>query len=92
MAGGALAYVRSASVAQRARALLAGMTLSWAATTVRSALYWDGRFELWMRETAHWYVEVLGQLVAGEIQAALIFAPALLRLSKNPPEERAEPP
>jgi len=76
LAGGALAYMRSG----RALALLLGMSLSMAAQTVSNALYWNGRWEPWMRsEPDRWYEIVGRNIVAGAVLAALVFAPALLR-------------
>jgi hypothetical protein len=77
LAGGALAYMRSARTWQRALALLIGLTLSWAVTTVGTAIYWDRRLEPW-REPDRWY-EILGRsAIAGTVLVALMFTPALL--------------
>jgi hypothetical protein len=84
LAGGALAYMRSARTWRRALALLIGLTLSWAVTTVGTAIYWDGRLEPWMRgEPDHWYEIVGRSAIAGTVLVALLLAPALLGLLRR---------
>jgi hypothetical protein len=84
LAGGALAYMRSARTWRRALALLIGLTLSWAVTTVGTAIYWDGRLEPWMRgEPDRWYEIVGRSAIAGTVLVALMFAPALLGLLRR---------
>ncbi len=86
LAGGALAYVRSARTPQRALALLMGMTLAWGVTTVGVAIYWDGRLMPWMTEPFHWYEQVQPMVITWVVLAALMFAPALLSLFRRPGE------
>jgi hypothetical protein len=84
LAGGALAYMRSARTWQRALALLIGLILSWAVTTVGTAIYWDGRLEPWMRgEPDRWYEIVGRSAIAGTVLVALMFTPALLGLLRR---------
>ena len=82
LAGGALAYMRSARTWQRALALLIGLTLSWAVTTVGTAIYWDGRLEPW-GEPDRWYEIVGRNAIAGTVLVALMFTPALLGLLRR---------
>jgi hypothetical protein len=84
LAGGALAYMRSARTWQRALALLIGLILSWTVTTVGTAIYWHGRLEPWMREEPdRWYEIVERSAIAGTVLVALMFAPALLGLLRR---------
>ena len=81
LTGGALAYMRGAKTSQRALALLAGVASSSAVTTVGNAIYWDGRWEPWMRGLPdRWYQIVWNGAIAGVVFVALMFAPALLSL------------
>jgi hypothetical protein len=83
LAGGALAYMRSARTSQRTLALLTGMTLSWAVATVGIATYWDGRLEPWMRKPGDWCVEARSMANTWVVLVALVLASALLGLLRR---------
>ncbi len=83
LAGGALLHVRNARPSSRALAILMGLTLAWAVTTVGTAAYWHGHQEPWMREPGHWYVQARGMIITWGVLAALTFAPALLSLLRG---------
>jgi hypothetical protein len=84
LAGGALAYMRSARPRQRVLALLTSTTVSLVITMIGLAIYWDGRVEPWMwGEPDRWYEIVRSSAIVGAILLAVIFAPALLGLLRR---------
>jgi hypothetical protein len=78
LAGGALAYGRSARTWQRALSLLAGLTLAWAVTTVGVATYWHGRQEYWMPQPGNGYEDAQRAALGWVVLVAVTFAPVLL--------------
>jgi hypothetical protein len=76
LAGVALVYLRSSRMAQRASALLAGMTLCWAVATVEVAIYLHRVPKL----PRYWTGDIRDMLSYWGVQMALILAPALLGL------------
>jgi len=80
LAAGALTYMRSTEIWQRALALLSGLGLSWAAATVYLAHYWDGRQERGMPRPGEWSKTVQWMTDDGVGLVALLLAPALLGL------------
>lgn len=79
LAGVALAYLRSSRMAQRAFALLAGMTLCWAVATVEVAIYLDKAPKL----PGYWAGDIREMLSYWGVLMALILAPALLGLLRR---------
>jgi len=80
LALGALAYMRSTRMWQRALALLGGFTFCWAAATVYLADYWDGRQEQGMPRPGDWLRTVRWMTGRGLGLLLLLLAPALLGL------------
>ena len=80
LAGIALVYLRSSRMAQRAFALLAGMTLCWAIATVEVAiyLYRASKLPAW-----YWAGDIQEMLSYWGVLMALILAPALLGLFRR---------
>ncbi len=80
LALGALAYMRSTRMWQRALALFGGFSLIWTAATVYLAHYWDGRQEQWMRTPGDWSRTIQLMTNRGVGLLVLLLAPALLGL------------
>lgn len=80
LALGALAYMRSTRIWQRALALFGSFTLIWAAATVCLANYWGGRQEPWMPKPGDWSRTVQWMSKEGVGWLVLLLAPALLGL------------
>jgi hypothetical protein len=84
LAGGALAYVRSARTSQRALALLIGMTLtSWMAMVGPAIFYPDVVWKPWVTMRGVWYAYGRGDVAAWGVLTAVMFAPALLGLLRR---------
>jgi hypothetical protein len=83
LAMGALAYMRSIKTWQRALALLGGLTLTWALSTVYLAIYWHGRQEFGMKVPGNGYETAQSMLRALGVLGALMFVPALLGLLRR---------
>ena len=79
LALGALAYMRSTRMWQRALALFGGFSLMWPAATVYLAHYWDGRREQWMPRPGDWS-RTIQMTNRGVGLLVLLLAPALLGL------------
>jgi len=80
LALGALAYMRSTRMWQRALALFGGFSLMWPAATVYLAHYWDGRREQWMPRPGDWSRTIQWMTNRGVGLLVLLLAPALLGL------------
>jgi hypothetical protein len=78
LAFGALAYLRSSKIAQRAQSLLVGFGIAWILIVSVNKIYWNGRQEVWLREPAHWQTTLLQLLVPGMILLGLLFSPIIL--------------
>jgi hypothetical protein len=78
LAFGAVAYVRSSKITQRAQSLLVGFGIAWILIVSVNSVYWNGRQEVWMREPAHWQTTLLQLLVPGMILLGLLFSPIIL--------------
>ena len=80
LALGALAYMRTTRMWQRALALFSGFSLIWAAATVYLAHYWDGLHEQWMQRPGDWSRTIQWMTNRGVGLLILLLAPALLGL------------
>jgi hypothetical protein len=78
LAFGAVAYVRSSKITQRAQSLLVGFGIAWILIVSVNSVYWNGQQEVWMREPAHWQTTLLQLLVPGMILLGLLFSPIIL--------------
>ena len=84
LAGGALAYLRSARAWQRATALLVSTALARVMATAGAAVYWNKHPEPWMTgPPVRWYDIVRASAASGVLLLALLFAPALLGLLRR---------
>ena len=84
LAGGALAYLRSARAWQRAIALLVGTALARVTATAGTALYWNKHPEPWMTgPPVRWYGIVRVSSTGVALLLAFLFAPALLGLLRR---------
>jgi len=78
LAVGALAYMRSTRMWQRALALLSGITLSWATATLCLARYWDGRQQGIIECPGNWRSVVEGMVDDWGKLVALLLTPVIL--------------
>jgi len=84
LAGGALAYLRSTRVWQRAMALLVGTALARVVATVGTRIYWNTHAEPWMTGLpVRWYGIVGASSTGVTLLLAFLFAPALLGLLRR---------
>jgi hypothetical protein len=84
LAGGALAYLRSAPAWQRATALLVSTALARVMATAGAAVYWNRHPQAWMTgPSVRWYDIVRAGATSGTLLLALLFAPALLGLLRR---------
>ena len=84
LAGGALAYLRSARAWQRVTGLLMGTVLARVVATAGTRIYWNTHPEPWMTgPPVRWYDIVRASAVGGALLLALLFAPALLGLLRR---------
>jgi hypothetical protein len=84
LAGGALAYLRSARAWQRATALLVGTVLARVLATAGTRIYWNTHPQPWMTgPPVRWYGIVRASTTGVTLLLALLFAPALLGLLRR---------
>ena len=84
LAGGALAYLRSARAWQRAIALLAGTVLARVVATAGIKIYWNTHPLPWMTGPPdRWYDIVRASATGVALLLAFLFAPALLGLLRR---------
>jgi hypothetical protein len=84
LAGGALAYLRSARTWQRVTALLTGTVLARVVATTGTKVYWNTHPEPWMTgPPVRWYEIVRASAAGGALLLAFLFAPALLGLLRR---------
>jgi len=84
LAGGALAYLRSARAWQRATALLVGTALARVVATAGTRIYWNTHPLPWMTgPPVRWYGIVRASSTGVALLLAFLFAPALLGLLRR---------
>jgi len=84
LAGGALAYLRSARAWQRATALLVGTALARVVATASTRIYWNTHPQPWMTgPPVRWYDIVRASATSVALLLAFLFAPALLGLLRR---------
>jgi hypothetical protein len=84
LAGGALAYLRSARLWQRAIALLVSTALARAMATAGTRIYWNAHPQPWMAaRPVRWYSILRVSSTGVTLLLAFLFAPALLGLLRR---------
>jgi hypothetical protein len=84
LAGGALAYLRSARAWQRATALLVGTVLARVVATAGMMVYWNTHPEAWMTGSLVWRYDVVrASTTGGVLLLVLLLTPALLGLLRR---------